>query len=133
MIKFNLQKNTQIDAKTKLQEFSLKKYKLLPKYKIIRESGPQHNPIFKVEVSIPNSKTYSAIGSSKKDGQQNAAKKLLKNLKFKMNWEDEGYLLSKKNLEKMKILINVFTLKYGKISGIVYGGLSRKKKLPANN
>ena len=73
---------TLVDSKTKLQEFSLKKYKLLPKYKIIRESGPQHNPIFKVEVSIPNSKTYSAIGSSKKDGQQNAAKKLLKELKI---------------------------------------------------
>ena len=80
--KIQLAENTQIDAKTKLQEFSLKKYKLLPKYKIIRESGPQHNPIFKVEVSIPNSKTYSAIGSSKKDGQQNAAKKLLKELKI---------------------------------------------------
>ena len=56
-------------------------------------------------------------------------KKLLKNLKFKMNWEDEGYLLSKKKFRENENLINVFTLKYGKISGIVYGGLSRKKKI----
>jgi len=45
-----------------------------------------------------------------------------------MNWEDEGYLLSKKKFRENENLINVFTLKYGKISGIVYGGLSRKKK-----
>ena len=46
-----------------------------------------------------------------------------------MNWEDEGYLLSKKKFRENENLINVFTLKYGKISGIVYGGLSRKKKI----
>ena len=64
---------TQIDAKTKLQEFSLKKYKKLPSYKIISNTGPRHKPIFKVGVKIHNSKFYIAEGKSKKDAEQNAA------------------------------------------------------------
>ena len=43
-----------------------------------------------------------------------------------MNWEDEGFLLSKKKFRENAIIINVFTQNYGKISGIVYGGTSRK-------
>ena len=71
---------TQIDAKTQLQEYSLKKYKTLPVYTIQKQSGPQHSPIFKVEVKIENSRKYYALGTSKKDAQQNAAKKLLADL-----------------------------------------------------
>jgi len=73
---------TKIDAKTQLQEFSLKKYKTLPIYKINKQSGPQHSPIFKVEVQIKSSKKYFASGTSKKDAQQNAAQKLLTDLKI---------------------------------------------------
>jgi ribonuclease-3 len=73
---------TLIDAKTQLQEYSLKKFKTLPIYTIRKQSGPQHSPIFKVEVKIENSKKYYASGTSKKDAQQNAAKKLLIDLKI---------------------------------------------------
>ena len=73
---------TKIDAKTQLQEYSLKKYKTLPIYKINKQSGPQHSPIFKVEVQIKSSKKYFASGNSKKDAQQNAAQKLLIDLKI---------------------------------------------------
>jgi ribonuclease-3 len=73
---------TKIDAKTQLQEYSLKKYKILPIYKINKQSGPQHSPIFKVEVQIKSSKKYFASGNSKKDAQQNAAQKLLIDLKI---------------------------------------------------
>ena len=45
-----------------------------------------------------------------------------------MNWEDEGYLLNKKKFRENAIIISVFTKKYGKVSGIVYGGTSRKIK-----
>ena len=69
---------TQIDAKTKLQEFSLKKYKELPTYVFFKKTGPQHRPLFKTEVQIPNSKKIIGIGSSKKNAQQNAAAKLIK-------------------------------------------------------
>ncbi len=64
---------TQIDAKTKLQEFSLKKYKKLPTYKVFSNTGPRHKPIFKIGVKLPNSKFFIAEGASKKDAQQNAA------------------------------------------------------------
>ena len=69
---------TLIDSKTKLQEFSLKKFKELPKYIFFKKTGPQHRPVFKTEVQIPNSKKIIGAGSSKKNAQQNAAFKLLK-------------------------------------------------------
>ena len=45
-----------------------------------------------------------------------------------MNWEDEGYLLSKKKFRENAVIISAFTKTHGKISGIVYGGTSRKIK-----
>ena len=64
---------TQIDAKTKLQEYSLKIFKKLPTYKLISNTGPRHKPLFKVAVKIKNTKFFTGIGSSKKDAEQNAA------------------------------------------------------------
>ena len=69
---------TQIDAKTKLQEFTLKKFKKLPSYKLFSNTGPRHKPIFKVGVKLPNSKYFIAYGKSKKDAEQNAAIECLK-------------------------------------------------------
>ena len=43
-----------------------------------------------------------------------------------MNWEDECYLLSKRKFRENANIINVFTKNKGKISGVVYGGNSRK-------
>ena len=71
---------TQIDSKTKLQEFSLKKFKELPKYVFFKKTGPQHRPLFKTEVQIHNSQKIVGVGSSKKNAQQDAASKLLKML-----------------------------------------------------
>ena len=71
---------TKIDPKTKLQEFSLKKFKKLPIYKIISNTGPRHKPTFKVAVKLYDTKFYSAQGKSKKDAEQNAASLCLKNL-----------------------------------------------------
>ena len=73
---------TRIDSKTKLQEFSLKKFKKLPIYKSFKPTGPNHNPIFKVQVNISNSKKYFGLGKSKKLAEQNAASKLVKSLKI---------------------------------------------------
>ena len=43
-----------------------------------------------------------------------------------MNWQDEGFLLSKIKFRENANIINVFTNNRGKVSGIVYGGTSRK-------
>ena len=82
--KFYLDKSiiTLVDSKTQLQEYSLKKFKILPKYIFHKKTGLQHEPLFKTEVQIPNSKKISGTGSSKKNAQQNAADKLLKILKL---------------------------------------------------
>ena len=72
---------TQIDAKTKLQEYSLKKFKKLPIYKLISNTGPRHKPLFKVAVKLIDTKFYTAEGKSKKDAEQNAAINCLKGIK----------------------------------------------------
>jgi ribonuclease III len=64
---------TQIDAKTKLQEHSLKIFKTLPVYKLISNTGPRHKPLFKIAVKLKNTKFFTGKGSSKKDAEQNAA------------------------------------------------------------
>ena len=45
-----------------------------------------------------------------------------------MYWKDEGYLLSKHNLDENSIIIETFTSDHGKYIGIVYGGSSKKQK-----
>ena len=72
---------TQIDAKTKLQEFSLKKFKKLPLYKVISNTGPRHKPLFKVGVKLIDTRLFISEGKSKKDAEQNAAIMCLKNIK----------------------------------------------------
>ena len=68
---------TEIDAKTKLQEQTLKKFKSLPKYKLISNTGPRHKPVFKVGVKLPNTKYFIGIGNSKKNAEQSAATECL--------------------------------------------------------
>ena len=73
----------EIDSKTKLQEYSLKRFQKLPTYKVLAYKGPQHNPSYKVSVKIYNSKFFYGVGNSKKIAEHDAAKKLLKDLKIK--------------------------------------------------
>ena len=72
---------TQVDAKTELQELSLKKFKKLPVYKLISNTGPRHKPLFKVGVKLINTKFFLAEGNSKKDAEQNAAILCLESIK----------------------------------------------------
>ena len=80
--KKNLEKSiiTILDPKTKLQEFSLKKYKKLPVYNFLSSKGPRHNPTFKISVSIHGSKSFVGSGKSKQEAEQNGAEKLLNNI-----------------------------------------------------
>jgi len=45
-----------------------------------------------------------------------------------MIWEDIGFLLKKRNFSENSIIAQFFTKDHGKISGIIYGGTSRKVK-----
>ena len=77
----NLSDLTIVDSKTKLQEYSLKKYKSLPLYKLISSLGPKHKPKFTMSVRLNDTKFFEGSGDSKKKAEQNAAKKLLDNIK----------------------------------------------------
>ena len=80
LLKDELKKSNEtiLDSKTKLQEHSLKKYKKLPFYKLIESKGPKHNPLFKMSVSIKDSKICFGSGNSKQQAEQDAASNLLK-------------------------------------------------------
>ena len=66
-----------VDSKTKLQEYSLKKFKSLPIYKLVSSSGPKHKPKFTISVKLKNTKLFEGSGNSKKKAAQRAAKRLL--------------------------------------------------------
>ncbi len=69
---------TILDPKTKLQEYSLKAYKKLPLYRLVSTSGPRHNPIYKIAVSIIGSKNFIGVGNSKQQAELDGAAKLLR-------------------------------------------------------
>ena len=45
-----------------------------------------------------------------------------------MNWDDTGYLLSKNRYNENSIIAEIFTERHGKVSGIIFGGTSKKVK-----
>ena len=74
---------TQIDSKTKLQEYSLKLFKVLPIYRLLSNTGPRHKPLFKVAVKLKNTKFFTGVGASKKDAEQNSASLCLESISKK--------------------------------------------------
>tara|TARA_B100000795_G_scaffold42232_1_gene27651 strand:+ start:273 stop:953 length:681 start_codon:yes stop_codon:yes gene_type:complete len=45
-----------------------------------------------------------------------------------MNWDDRGYLISKNRYNENSVIAEIFTKDHGKISGIIFGGTSKKIK-----
>ena len=45
-----------------------------------------------------------------------------------MIWDDSGFLLSKNKYNENSLISEIFTKKHGKVSGIIFGGTSRKIK-----
>jgi len=68
------------DAKSTLQELAQKKGQVLPKYTVLKKTGPDHAPIFEIEVCIPHIGSAIGISDSKKTAEQQAAKSLLEKL-----------------------------------------------------
>lgn len=62
------------DYKSQLQEWCQGKFSVIPEYRLIRESGPDHQKVFEVEVSIQGKIQGRGIGNSKKSAEQEAAK-----------------------------------------------------------
>ena len=66
------------DAKTKLQEISQQKKKILPKYILLKKEGSPHSPIFTVSLEVLDLKIIQAQGKSKQEAEKNAAIAALK-------------------------------------------------------
>ena len=69
--------------KTLLQEISLKYFKVIPIYSVEEKKGPDHQPEFKVTVSINSQNQANGVGLSTQKAEENAAKNLLKTLESK--------------------------------------------------
>lgn len=65
------------DYKTQLQEWCQKRFDELPQYAVVRESGPDHDKQFDVEVRIQQETAGRGTGKTKKEAEQAAAKQAL--------------------------------------------------------
>lgn len=68
------------DAKTALQELAQGRGLSLPVYRELARTGPDHAPMFTIEVSVENLGTAVAKEASKRTAEHNAAKALLEQL-----------------------------------------------------
>jgi ribonuclease III len=68
-----------LDSKSKLQELSQIHLKAMPRYRVVHESGPDHDKTFKVLLTINEIETYGT-GKSKKSAEQDAAGNALDSL-----------------------------------------------------
>jgi ribonuclease-3 len=69
-----------VDHKTLLQEQAQQKLKLQPRYRIVGQSGPEHEKTFEVEVMLGDEPYATGSGRSKKEAEQAAASKALQRL-----------------------------------------------------
>jgi ribonuclease-3 len=68
------------DAKSRLQEWTQSRGLGLPAYRVIKMSGPSHDPVFEIAVSLADVADVTATGSSKRAAEQAAAERLLARL-----------------------------------------------------
>jgi ribonuclease-3 len=67
-----------IDAKSRFQEEAQEKVGSTPLYKLLKETGPDHNKVFTVGVFLREEMVVMGEGKSKQEAEQDAAEKALK-------------------------------------------------------
>ncbi|MDD9910920.1 MAG: ribonuclease III [Ahrensia sp.] len=65
------------DSKTALQEWTHANFEATPVYSVAKRSGPDHEPVFTVEVSFKGGTGEQGVGRSKRAAEQQAAKRVL--------------------------------------------------------
>lgn len=65
------------DFKSRLQELTQRDHKSRPIYRLMGSSGPEHEKLFEVELTLPDGRTLTALGSSVKKAEQTAARQAL--------------------------------------------------------
>jgi ribonuclease-3 len=68
------------DFKTRLQELAQSRLKTTPRYQLVREDGPDHDKTFQVNLVIGGAVRGVGTGKSKKDAEQEAARRALESL-----------------------------------------------------
>ena len=68
------------DYKSELQEYTQEKFGCVPTYNVVRERGPDHDKVFEVEIAIRGQIQGLGTGKSKKEAEQEAARKVLETL-----------------------------------------------------
>ena len=74
-----------LDYKTEFQELCQEQLKQLPEYRIVSETGPDHQKQFEMEVWIKGQLAGRGMGKSKKEAEQRAAKEALEKFSEKQN------------------------------------------------
>lgn len=72
-----------LSPKSHLQEVIQAHHKVLPIYKVLKESGPEHHKTFEVSVSLNGNELGTGVGNSKKQAEEKAAQNALEILKQK--------------------------------------------------
>jgi len=88
LIEEGMQKLVYRDYKTMIQELARNRFHDMPHYTLISEYGPDHDKIFEMELTIKSIVITVGRGKSKKEAEQEAAKKALETLEAKLLIKD---------------------------------------------
>ncbi|MCK4908722.1 MAG: ribonuclease III [Planctomycetes bacterium] len=72
----------EVNHKASLQHYAQKELGLMPLYRVVKETGPRHDPVFTVMVKIGDTEYGPGEGKTKKEAEQAAAQVALAELKI---------------------------------------------------
>lgn len=78
-----VEKRLDIDNKSKFQELSQSKFKITPSYRLISDSGPDHEKTFTMAVYVGAKKFGEGQGNTKQKAEEEAAKEGIKRFALK--------------------------------------------------
>lgn len=76
-----IESNAQVDAKSEFQEIAQARLAITPEYRVLHESGPDHDKIFEMGAYVGKDLFGRGKGASKQEAEQAAAEAALKKLK----------------------------------------------------
>lgn len=77
------------DAKSELQEWSQARKLGTPGYRVINREGPDHAPVFVIEVELPGYAPLCGVGASKREAERAAAQAMLNIVRAPMDLSDK--------------------------------------------
>jgi len=71
------------DSKSRLQEWTHKEFGTSPQYRLLQESGPDHQKVFAVTLEVQGKIMGKGEGRTKKEAEQRAAAQAIKQISLK--------------------------------------------------